>query len=593
MAHITELSSALQTALNRDKIYNWPEAQLILDPDGDAIDLSSRLQDSEIVVSKEKKLNPDEELGKISISELTLKFKNDSNYFSPEYIDGPFYHVLTKLYADYTHGGTTIDVPKNFTIKAGLTLVISEGKYSASAIISSINTSDTYYDRVTFTAALSASYDFSAGATVETKYRVGEYITIGTILKGAGSPTDIINQYKGVIAALPVIKNDGAYLTIQDMLCDLLAIQMKANTTKSRLSNTAVNLESSLSITRVDESTGSLSEGHISINANYCKIGAWNMEFTSATEYTVKDPGGIIYTGNTTSAFYAGDSTIYQLTIPTSAWSGTFETGDQIDFSTFCTICYANESTDGNTVPLIIERILTENYGAGLSSSEYDSSALETLKTDYAEFRAGITFGNKLSVLKAIEIMLRHINAAISVQNSGVITFTSYKPQPEPASPNALSPTVDIQAVDMDIRTRYRRVTGLYDYSDGEFNKEFSYPYNEGEPHIEVKLPAFTANERIYAEAIVRRMYTMWEKGLKTYSISEKWNYGIGFDINDQFRISSLIPDLETVVVEIFGVHKCINRPSRAEVKGYDISHNLGQYFIIGESKLSDGRVLW
>jgi len=593
VSHLTELSSALQTALNKEVINNWPEAKIYLDPDEDNIDLSSRLIDSVVEVSTNKNINPDESFGKISISEITLKFKNDNNYFSPEYIDGPFFHETTKLYADYTHGSSIIEVPKNFNVKTGLKLYISDDNYSDNATILSINTSDSNYDRITFTGVLSASNDYSAGVTVETKYRVGDYISIGTVLKGSGAPADVIDQYRGIISTLPKIDSNGAYITIQDTLRNLLSTQLKANTTKSRMNNITSTLQSSLTYTREDASIGTLTENSINIDDSYCKIGSWNIEFTSATAFTVTDPGGVKYTGTTGSTFYAGDSSIYQLSIATSAWSGTFEQGDEIDFNTYCTICYGSEGTDGNNVPKIIELLLTEDYGADFSASDYDTSAIASLKADFDDFRAGITFDKKISVLKAIEIMLRHINAAIFVQNSGPVSFNSYLPQLDPASPNELSPDTDIQDAEMETFTRYRRVMGLYDYSNGEFNKEFSYPYNEGEPHIEIKLPAFTADERIYAEAIVRRIYTMWEKGVKSYKIREKWNHGIGFELSDQFQISSDNPDLDTTIIEIFRINKNINRPGKIEAGGYDISHNFDQYFFIGEHKLSNGRVVW
>ena len=593
MAHITELSSALQTALNRNVVFNRPEAHVVLDPDGDAIDLSAYVADADVAVRKQKGINPDESLGRITISEVTIKFLNINNYFSPEYTDGPFYYTGTKLYADYTHGGTTIDVPKNFAVKTGLTLVVRSGKYSDSAVIASIDTSDSYYDRITFTAALSASTDYSAGAVVETKYRVGDYITIATAFKGSGAPTDEIAQYKGVISALPKLSGAYAYVTIQDTLRDLLTTQLRANTTKSRLSNTSVNLKSSLTISREDASTGLLSENGISINEYYCKIGAWNIAFTDATTFEVTDPGGVKYEGSTTTDFYAGDTTIYQLHIPTTAWTGAFEQGDEIDFNTFCTICYATHGSNGNTVPKIIELLLTETFAANLSSADYDTTAVDRLKSDFSEYRAGITFENKISVLKAIEVMMRHINAAMFVQNNGPVSFNSYKPQLEPDDPNTLSPDADIRAAEMEIYTRKSRVIGKYDYSGGLFNKEFSYPFNEGEPHVELLLPAFTADERIYAEAIARRIYTMWERGVKVYKIEEKWNHGVGFDINDQFAISSDYPAMDSAVVEVFSLNKVVNHPGKVEALVYDTSYNYDRYLFLDVHRLDDGRVLW
>lgn len=593
MAHISELSAALQAALNKKIVNNWPSAKIILDPDGDAIDLSAKLDDVSIEISKKKNINPDESMGRISISEINLKFLNHNNYFSPEYIDGPFYHATSRLYAAYTHGGTTIDVPKNFDVKAGLKLYVSYGKYEDSATISSIDTTDTNFDRITFSAALSSSNDYTAGAMVETTYRVGQFISVYTVFNGTGAPSDETYQYKGVIASLPKIDNMGASLTIQDTLRNLLSKQLKANTTKSRLSNTAVNLSGSLEITREDASDGLLAENGIIINTNYCKIGSWNIEFTSTTEFTATDPDSIKYTGTVSTTFYAGDSTVYQLSISPSAWSGTFETGDALSFNTVCTICYANESTDGNTVPKIIERLLSENYGAGLTTSDYDTTSLDALKTDFSEYRAGITFTTNLSVLKAIEIMLRHINAAIHVQNNGPVYFKSYVPELETGSYNSLSPDNDIMYMEMESLTKYRRVVGFYDYDGSTFNREFSFPSNEGEPHITIKLPAYTAAEEIYAEAIVRRIYRMWEHGLKLFRIKEKWNHGFGFDLNDQFQISSNAPEIDTNIVEIFDMKKDVNRIKPVQIMAYDISYSFGQYAFTNQHYTDAGRVTW
>ena len=593
MAHITELSAALQAALNKKIVSNWPSAKIILDPDGDAVDLSAKLKNVSLHVSKKKSINPDENMGRISISEVNLTFINTDNYFSPEYIDGPFYHATTRLYADYTHGGTTIDVQKNYNVKAGLKLYVSYGKREDSATISSIDTTNTNFDRITFSAALSSSNDYNAGSMVETTYRVGQFLSIYTVFNGSGAPTDETFQYKGVIAALPKIDNLGASLIIQDTLRNLLSKQLKANTTKSRLSNTASNMESSLEITRADASTGLLTENSIVVNTSYCKIGSWTLDFTSATEFTATDPGGIKYDGDVTTAFYAGDSAVYQISIPVSAWSGTFETGDSIAFNTVCTICYANEGTDGNTVPLIIERLISENYGGGFSTSEYDTTSLNTLKTDFSEYRSGITFSSALSVLKAIEIMLRHINAAIHVQNNGPIYFKSYKPELGTGSYNSLSPDDDIIAVEMESQTKYRRVVGYFDYENGSFGQEYSYPSNEGEPHIEVKLPAYTDAEGIYARAIIRRIYRMWERGLKTFRIKEKWNHGFGFDLNDQFQITSNAPDVDTNIVEIYDLKKDVNRITPVEVSAYDISYSFGRYAFTNQHNTDDGRVTW
>ena len=593
MAHLSELSAALQSALDRNVIFNFPYAKVVLDPDGDAIDLTDYVLSDKIEINKSRNINPDESFGKLSVSELTVKFINKNNYFSPENIDGPFYHATTRLYADYSAGSSTIDIPKDFTVKTGLIIQISHGLHTAEATVSSIDESDSYFNRLTLNTTF--SYDYPAGSMVETKYRVGQKIQIQTAFNDL---TDTIEQYSGIIAALPKIYGPYAEITLQDNLKGLLNTQLKANTTRRIVTTLSSYMQGGLEITRADStspSSGNISESSIQINESYCAIGSWEIEFTSSTDFKVTDPNNVEYTGSTSGDFYAGDSSIYQLKIPSSAWSGSWDAGDKINFNTYCTICKANYGTNGNTAPKIIERLLTESFGGNLSVSEYDSSSLNQLISDFMEFRAGISFGQSISVLKAIEIMMRHIYATIYFLNDGKIAFKSYKPQPEPSSVNTLSPEADIIDVSLEEKEKYLRIVGYWDwdYSNNQFNKRYSYPTEEGEPHIEVKLPAYTADEDIYAQSIIRKMFNLWERGLKLYRIKEKWNYAIGWDLGDQIQVSGTFPEIDSKTVEIHSIRKSVNRPQEIEAIAYDISFRFGRYLFINEGLINDGRVVW
>jgi len=596
MAHLSELSSALQTALDRNVVFNWPYAEIMLDPDGDAIDLSDYLLDEPLVISKSKNINPDESFGKISISELTVRFINRDNYFSPYNIDGPFYHATSRLYADYSAGTTTIDVPKDFSVKVGLIITVSRGAHSDSAVIQSIDESDSYYNRLTLNSVLSASYSYPGGSLIETKYRVGQFMRIRTKFNGL---SDTINQYQGIIASLPKIKGAIAEITLQDSLKGLLNNQLKANTTKRMITTVSTVLQGSMQIERADStspSTGNIPEDSIQVNSAYCTIGSWEIEFTSATEFTVTDPNNVQYSGQTTANFYAGDSSIYQIKILSSAWSGTWDDGDRITFNTYCTICKANFGENGDKIPHIIEQIITQDFGGALTSSDYDTAAIAQLKSDYYEYRGGISFDRSLSVLKAIEILLRHLpNTSVYFLNDGMISFKSHKPTPSPSTPNTLSPDADIIEVELSERQKYQRIVGYWDwdYQNNQFNKKYSYPAEEGEPHIEVKLPAFTANESIYAQSIIRKIFDMWERGVRVYAIREKWNYGVGWELSDIIQISSDFPELSDTIVEIFELKKSANKPQAIEALAFDVSFQFARYLFINEGRLNDGRVVW
>jgi len=589
MAHVTDLSTDIQNAM----LQTTPaicRVEIILDPGGDAIDLSSRLlRSAPLTLSKRKSITPYSNLGKFEISETTITFKNSDDYFNHNTKGSEFYYVASRLYSAKASGDTYVRVLKGdgALFDAAMKVFIEGTQFT----IDTIDTTNSKYDQVNFTS--SGSIAFDAGKVMETKYWPGAKVEISTTIDGV---SDKVEQFTGRLKALPKLSPGRATITLYDNFKPLLDIDCKANSILI-LTNADGQTKSTIEYNRAEdpESSGTLSVGSITVWDHRCPIGEWKIVFTNDSgNFKITHPNGAEYTGVTgqSNSFPAsGDADI---SIGATGFSGSFDTDDEITFQTVLSL--GKPVTTEKDIPSFIYAVLDEDFGADLGPIDFDTQSYLDLIDEYDEMAGAITYTKPVKVLKVIEDLQQHINAANIYRNDGLISINVYRPRYEEPTIKELSPLTEIMALEQEDAGRIDHVRAEYDYDydKRKFLSTVDIPESipDNASPITVKFPAYHAGGDAQARAAAERIWVMNRKGVKRYTITEKWNYGLSFEIGDLFKVSSTHPKFANRVVEIYEIVKdVVNCTVRA--KAYDLNHAFGHFLFIDVDKLDSGKVLW
>jgi len=592
MAHISELSASLQAALNKP-ICGPIRVECILDPDGVNVDLSNYIDaNGSIRISKRKSIFPYGSMGQFSAGEVTIRMINPSRYFDPLNIDSPFYYYSTRLYQRVTALETEMKILKDAGayFQAGQELTVTEQNNSRTTTVTGVDTSDPDYDLLDFSPALNLT--FESGAIVEITPITGKKVVLKNTVSGS---SDKITQFVGTLKNLPKIHADYAEITLYDRFKTVLDVNLRANT-YLRIVNSNGETESTLEYIRADDespSDGALDLEDVTIDDTDTPIGKWEIEFTSPEDYVLTDPYSFRHEGNTGSTLTVRAGTSAILSIIAAAWSGSFIKGDIINFQTVCS--FGSGINSYTTIPAILKALLSEGFAGDLDAGDLDSS-LDDLITDLDEERGAITFSEPISILRAIELLQQHVNACMFITNDGKFAVSVFRPRPAPGSPGELSPEADIRELEYEDLGRILRMAGRYSFNSAErsYGRTVStsrYTPAQGNP-IMLSLPAYHDSDRPQARSAISRAVRTWNRGQKAYNIKEKFNFGIAFDLNDVFSISSLYPALAARNIELYEISKDILR-HEVECVGYDLEYQVGNYCFTEVDYTDAGKVTW
>lgn len=587
MPHVTELASALQTALQKYTVRIG--VRCIFDADDLNLDLSNYLNiDAPVNIQKSIQILPYGTIGRYQVNEVTLRMINKDDYFNHTNSSSPFYYATARIIAAKGSSDTFVNVLKGDGAKfANVSKVtLGQGGTATTFTVASVDTSSPTEDMVNFTASGSVAY--AAGTVLETVYLPGRKMTLKTIVNDEATE---ITQYVGILKGHPKIHAEYAELTFYDPIKQLLDVELEA--TASRILNaTAID---TVEYNRADASTGTLDNAQIDINFG-CPIGEWRIVFADATTFTIYAPTGETQSGDTSSdLFFPTGAAIYWVTIETTAWAGSFEAEDEITFSTSCVLGPPTYPTYDN-IPQFIKAVILDEFGADLATSDIDETAFNSLITYYDEMFGRITFTENTTVLKAIELLQQHINGSVFPKNDGKIGIFAYRPRYDDGSTfPELSPDTDIREIDMSDLGRIDTVIAHWNYSHPEntYLNKLIIPDTEASRlnAIEIKLPA------AYSEAIARsaaeRLWIMWRKGVRAYQISEKFNYGVAWELGDIFRVSSDHPSIPSRAMVVYELQKDL-RNGEVVASCYDLNYAFSNFAVadVGH-KLDNGKVVW
>jgi len=595
MPHLYELPSEWQAVLNRD-VVPFIKTEIVIDPDGYNIDLTDYIgEDTSIVIQKQKAIFPYGNIGRFTMQEMRIKLLNINDFFNYNNINSPFYYTSTRLRSERPATQNFAEIIKGEASRfsVGQKIVFDNGDEQQTATISSIDTSNSDYDILNLTNLSSASGTFPAGSLVEIDSLVGKIVVIRSSAAGLSTKID---QYKGILAWHPRLFENYAELIIHDLFKSILEINLKANDYRY-LTDSQGSTQSSLEYERANDppSSGQIDLSKIWIDPERCKIGQWEFEFLSNVDFKVTDPGGTVYYGDINNDFYAGESTsIKQLYIPYSAWSGTFDIGDKLRFKTVCNIGQPTNSFD--TIPKMLKALLTENWGANLDPSEIDTTAFDNFINQLAIYKGAISFTQKINVLKAIEYLQTHINAVIFLKNDGTFSIDIYWPEQSPGGNYALSPDADVMEVQQEDLGRVRAIGAQYnyDYANSKFQDTLMEPqyYDFFNPDLQINFPAYHNTDRAQARAAISRIFRTWGRGVRSYEIEEKFNFGIAFDLNEIYDISSQHPEFSGKTVKIYEIRKDLIK-QQVSFKAADMEFLISGYAYTNVDKTNSGKVTW
>jgi len=589
MPHIDDMSAALQTAL-KGPLPAQSSLELILDPDGVAIDLSDYVN-GRVSIRKGKSISPYSGIGAYQASETQVSLINTSDIFNRNQITQQFYYAASRLLVNKLIGDSFIQVIKGDGGKfaAGKTVTITEDGSSVDFEVSSVDETDPDFDQINFTG--NGGRAFGAGSVVEIQFLPGRKATFKTIVNGVAEKVD---QFTGILKGHPDLRATGAAMTFYDPLKTLLDVSLKANGFVKLLDSEG-NFDTTLAYSRAEdpESDGAIDLDQVILgDDNLVQIGDWQIRFKNTSgDFIVTDPAGNTQQGNTATLFLMPLQG-FQLQIPIAAWSGTFDEDDEITFSTTCS--FGQPVNTYNSLPEMIYRCLIEGFGAGLSAAnDLEDASFTDLIAEYDEMFGAITFTQKTTVLKAIEVLQQHINGGLYYTNGGKIAISVYRPLKEGPVIRSLSPDADVIELQQDDLGRIDRVTAEYAYSQrtGKYERSVTVPSEETTGNLlTIKLPAFFSEAQ--ARSTAERIWVMWRKGVSAYSITEKWGYGLGLDVNDLLQVSSSHPLFAGRLVEIYEVEKD-PVAQLVRIRAYDINYSFGQFLFLDVHNLDSGRVIW
>lgn len=312
--------------------------------------------------------------------------------------------------------------------------------------------------------------------------------------------------------------------------------------------------------------------------------------------FTVTDPAGNEYDGNNLSPFYAGTASSYQLTWTwdSSILKGGFDKDDEMYFQTTCSLGRPVNSYD--TIPNMIYKLITEDFGAGLSTAELELASYTGLIADYDEMLGAISFTQKTTVLRAIELLQDHITSTHFHTNAGLFNLSCWRPEQDPATIYEFSPSADIKELQQEDLGRIERVFVYYDFnhSTGKYASPIIIPEGADETGagLDIYLPAYHNGDYGQARAAGERVYLMYREGMQAFEIKEKYDYGLALDIDDIVSISSNHPEFESRVVKIYDINKDLDAKD-ITVRAYDLHFLFGHYAFCDIDYCDRGKVVW
>lgn len=588
MPHLTELSAEWQNYLGKDVIRPI-YTEVILDPTDKNVDLSPYLdQSGSLKIVKKKAIQPYGDVGRFTAGEVQIDLVNEDDIFNHNVKGKTFYYASSRSYAAFEDGDDHIDIIKGDGSKfsVGMEITITSNTQQLRRTLTGVDTTSyTLYDRLSFAAV--SGFEFTAGSPVEIYYLPGLKVTIKSYSNNIVSQ---INLFKGVLKAYPALGKGKTSITLLDQFRSLLDISIRANDYRI-LTDSIGNYVNTIEYSRAGESTGELDLSAVNILTK-CKIGTWNIRFNSPTLVTITDPDGIEINGNIMSLI--GIEVEDQLLLGLGCFSGTFEPDDEISFQT--TLSLGLPVNNYDSIPQMIYRLLIEEYGADLSASDINETSFTDLISEYDEMRGAISFTRPSSVLKCIELLQQHINACVFLDNDGKFTISAYRPQLDPDTIRTLSPEADIREIDQEDLGRIDRIFAYYDYNQetGQYDNLIVIP--EGADQIgnrlEIYFPAYHSTDYGQAKATAERIYLTWRRGIKSYEIKEKFNYGLAFDLNEIYQISSQHPLFANRLVEIYEIEKDLLK-KEVTIRAYDINYPFSNYVFVDVHNLDRGRVVW
>ena len=598
MPFVTQLSTDLQNALLKD-IVSGIGVEVILDPDGKALDISNYVdRNASLVIQKQKSILPYGSLGAFTVKEVRLRLINKDDYFNHYKKSSPFYYATTRLFAAKPASQGYIDVPKGDGDKYQKNMIINiiQGEDREQFTVGDIDTTTyTDFDRINVGAPGGGpgSIDFDAGSLVETDTPVGKKVVIRTVVDGV---SDKIDQFWGYVKGLPKLYRDYVELEFFDMFRALLDEVCKANSYKI-LTSSVGDYENTRQYTYASTPSGSsvtLDMDDIEINPARCKIGSWEIEFINATDYYIRDPDNLEMQGDINTDFYFGTSTRYQIKIPKYAWGGFPETGDKITFQTVLSLGLPVNSYD--TIPQMIYRLLLESFGAGLTTADLDDAQFQDVISKMDEMRGAISFTSPVTVLKAIELLQQHINATVFITNGGKFSIDVYMPRKQTETYPAFSPSADIRELQQQAYGKIERIYAKYNFGYNGKNYEHTVVVpNEAQKattRLNLNFPAYHAGDYGQAKSTAERIWLTWRDGQRVYEIVEKWNYGLALDINERYQIQSTYPDVEQRRVEVFEITKDLLN-GEVHLKAFDIEHIFNNYAFTDIDYCDRAAVTW
>jgi hypothetical protein len=299
----------------------------------------------------------------------------------------------------------------------------------------------------------------------------------------------------------------------------------------------------------------SISASGIDINPNYCEIGKWRIEFTSATEFTISGPGVLTDEGSTDEEYTVSgrDYAESPIRIPADSWSGTASEGAVVEFYTTFTFVENRASTGDQYVnPVWGAYILIIKAGfgpeeiaaggnfpyseqtSGMSPPDWmypDDVELGDETTDLGKgetaiesnwwyyYGVGLNHMGKFccdkegtTVLSFINSVLSHVHGSIFARGEGMIDILCLAPPYGETQLNTLNDQYGLLEARAPTLKKHREIKALfgYNHATSEFELSWTEPNGSlvfeqevpGEPTESsrsdiVKLPGFYAQDQV------------------------------------------------------------------------------------------------
>jgi len=452
------------------------------------------------------------------------------------------------------------------------------GQYIASQVNLKFNDPDSYFNELDAESFLYGTDWYHTEVQIKSKM--------------AGTSSDV-NQGLMYLEAVKLEKANASFVLV-DLFKVLLDEKLTADT-YNRIKDGVS--QSTISYERTGSSTGTLDD--MTIYSTYCKLGQWTITFTDGSgNYTVDGPGVTEKEGSTGSDFYSNtDATDSQIKIASGDWTGTFDEGDSITFST----CRTWENK-------VLIEIIHDLAKTMLSDSDIDKSGTypSTLDTDYsfdrahnwlALFKLSISFDRTTTVLKAIELVANHGNSTPFSNRDGKLAIDVYRPKYQDSFYN-LQNYNDLKECKSETLAPIEafRIFFNYDYENSAYLNEYVYPNDATEDIFEIKLHGFTSEDAGLVHWMATFYYNLWHDGVRVFDPIKEKLHALAIDIGEHYYINSLNPVYENRAIEIIETQKRLLKRD-ISLKAFDVNSLMGDIsaycFCDVGHKCDDGRIIW